>query len=89
MLLGEELNSLQDIRLWLEYYRLMDRHEKVQMIERAMKDNQIPAFQRKETGPHMNSKYDEIMNLPHHVSKTRPQMPMSDRATAKQPIRAQ
>lgn len=28
----------------------------------------------------MNGKYDEIMGLPHHVSKTRPQMPMSDRA---------
>ncbi len=27
-----------------------------------------------------NSKYDEIIDLPHHVSKTRPQMPMSDRA---------
>ena len=26
------------------------------------------------------NKYDEIMGLPHHVSKTRPQMPMSDRA---------
>ena len=29
----------------------------------------------------MNGKYDEIMGLPHHVSKTRPQMPMSDRLT--------
>ncbi len=28
----------------------------------------------------MNDKYDEIANLPHHVSETRPQMPMSDRA---------
>lgn len=28
----------------------------------------------------MNGKYDEIIDLPHHVSKTRPQMPMSDRA---------
>ena len=28
----------------------------------------------------MNRKYNEIMGLPHHVSKTRPQMPMSDRA---------
>ena len=26
------------------------------------------------------SKYEEIMKHPHHVSKTRPQMPMSDRA---------
>ena len=29
----------------------------------------------------MTGKYDEIINLPHHVSATRPQMPMSDRAT--------
>ena len=28
----------------------------------------------------MNGKYAEIMGLSHHVSKTRPQMPMSDRA---------
>ena len=28
----------------------------------------------------MNGKDDQIMGLPHHVSKTRPQMPMSDRA---------
>ena len=28
----------------------------------------------------MNSKYNEIMDLSHHASKTRPQMPMSDRA---------
>ena len=27
-----------------------------------------------------NGKYDEIMGLAHHVSKTRPQMPMADRA---------
>ena len=37
----------------------------------------------------MNSKYNEIMDLPRRVSKTRLQMAMSDRATAKQPIRAQ
>jgi hypothetical protein len=28
----------------------------------------------------MNGKYNEIMDLPHHVSGTRPQMAMSDRA---------
>ena len=28
----------------------------------------------------INSKYDEIMSRPHHISNTRPQMPMSDRA---------
>ena len=28
----------------------------------------------------MSSKYNEIMDLPHHVSGTRPQMLMSDRA---------
>lgn len=36
----------------------------------------------------MNSKYDEIMNLPHHTSKTRPQMPMSDRAAQFAPFAA-
>ena len=36
----------------------------------------------------MNSKYDEIMGLPHHVSKTRPQMPMSDRAAQFAPFAA-
>ena len=36
----------------------------------------------------MNSKYNEIMNLPHHVSKTRPQMPMSDRAAQFAPFAA-
>lgn len=35
-----------------------------------------------------NSKYDEIMSLPHHVSKTRPQMPMSDRAAQFSPFAA-
>lgn len=28
----------------------------------------------------MNNKYDSIINLPHHMSKKRPQMPLSDRA---------
>ena len=37
---------------------------------------------------HMKSKYDEIMGRPHHVSKTRPQMPMSDRATQFAPFAA-
>ena len=36
----------------------------------------------------MNSKYNEIINLPHHVSKTRPQMPMSDRAAQFAPFAA-
>ena len=35
-----------------------------------------------------NSKYDEIINFPHHVSKTRPQMPMSDRAAQFSPFAA-
>lgn len=35
-----------------------------------------------------NGKYDEIMSLPHHVSKTRPQMPMSDRAAQFSPFSA-
>ena len=36
----------------------------------------------------MNNMYDEIMGLPHHVSKTRPQMPMSDRAAQFAPFAA-
>ena len=36
----------------------------------------------------MNSKYNEIMDLPHHVSKNRPQMPMSDRAAQFAPFAA-
>lgn len=36
----------------------------------------------------MNNRYDEIVNLPHHVSKTRPQMPMSDRAAQFAPFAA-
>ena len=36
----------------------------------------------------MNGKYDEIMGLPHHVSKTRPQMSMSDRAAQFAPFAA-
>ena len=37
---------------------------------------------------HMNNRYDEIMELPHHVSKTRPQMPLSDRAAQFAPFAA-
>ena len=36
----------------------------------------------------MNRKYNEIMWHPHHVSKTRPQMPMSDRAAQFAPFAA-
>ncbi len=36
----------------------------------------------------MNHKYDEIINLPHHVSKTHPQMPMQDRAAQFAPFAA-
>ena len=36
----------------------------------------------------MNGKYDEIMGLPHHVSKTRQQMPMSNRAAQFAPFAA-
>ena len=36
----------------------------------------------------MNNRYDEIINLPHHVSPTRPQMPMSDRAAQFAPFAA-
>ena len=36
----------------------------------------------------MNRKCNEIMGLPHHVSKTRPQMPMSDRAAQFAPFAA-
>ena len=34
------------------------------------------------------NKYDEIIGLPHHVSGTRPQMPMSDRAAQFAPFSA-
>ena len=33
-------------------------------------------------------KYDDIIELPHHVSSTRPQMPMIDRAAQFMPFRA-
>lgn len=36
----------------------------------------------------MNNRYNEIINLPHHVSKTRPQMPLSDRAAQFAPFSA-
>ena len=36
----------------------------------------------------MNRKYNEIMGHPHHVSKTRPQMPMSDRTAQFAPFAA-
>ena len=36
----------------------------------------------------MNNRYDEIMELPHHVSKKRPQMPLSDRAAQFAPFAA-
>ena len=33
-------------------------------------------------------KYGDILNMPHHVSATRPQMPMSDRAAQFSPFAA-
>lgn len=36
----------------------------------------------------MNGAYDDIINLPHHVSSTRPQMPMIDRAAQFSPFAA-
>jgi hypothetical protein len=35
-----------------------------------------------------DGKYDEIIALPHHISKKRPQMPMSDRAAQFSPFAA-
>ncbi len=36
----------------------------------------------------MKNSYDDIINLPHHVSKTRPQMPVIDRAAQFAPFAA-
>ena len=36
----------------------------------------------------MNGQYDDIIHLPHHVSSTRQQMPMSDRAAQFSPFAA-
>ncbi len=42
-------------------------------------------------GNHINEKeknYDDIINLPHHVSRKRPQMPLADRAAQFSPFAA-
>ena len=36
----------------------------------------------------MNDRYDDVIHLPHHVSKTRPQMSMMDRAAQFSPFAA-
>ena len=36
----------------------------------------------------MSSRYDDIINLPHHVSQTRPRMSMTDRAAQFSPFAA-
>ena len=36
----------------------------------------------------MTGDYDDIINLPHHISKTRPQMSMKDRAAQFSPFAA-
>lgn len=36
----------------------------------------------------MKNEYDDIIGLPHYVSKKRPQMPMSDRAAQFSPFSA-
>ena len=36
----------------------------------------------------MSGEYDDIIHLPHHVSETRPHMPMTDRAAQFAPFAA-
>ena len=36
----------------------------------------------------MRGDYDDLLDLPHHVSESRPQMPMSDRAAQFSPFAA-
>lgn len=47
---------------------------------------------RKETNKFMNPeemhKYDDILEMPHHVSRSRPQMPVADRAAQFAPFAA-
>lgn len=55
---------------------------------KAKKRGQYPKYEREGLIYMASDKYDEIMNLPHHVSDVRPQMTMIERAAQFAPFAA-